>query len=289
MSDINNQGGNEVPENQPPAAPPPPPAPPAGDAGGTPPPPPPAPEYHGGVDPTDGEYSVGKAFTWGWNKYRDNFGPIILAIILYAIIGFIIALIFGLLAGATGGVSTEIKFNPNTGQVETVEAARSTVSLIFSILGNVILAIYAWFVAAGIVRGVLKVARGEKLELGDLLPTDKTGPVIVGSIIVGLVAGILGALGFVIFPILGIIWVFFSAFWLYYVYDKNVSAVDGIKSSWSFVLANLVQVIIFALVAIVANIIGAILCGVGLLVSIPVTYLAQGFLFRKLNNEEISS
>lgn len=285
MSDINNPGGNEVPENQPPAAPPPP---PAGSAGDTP-PPPPAPEYHGGVNPADGEYSVGKAFTWGWNKYRDNFGPIILAIILYAIIGFVIALIFGLLAGATGGATTEIKFNPDTGQVEAVEAARSTASLIFSILGNVILAIYGWFVAAGIVRGVLKVARGEKLELSDLLPTDKTGPVIIGSIIVGLVAGILGALGFVIFPILALIWVFFSAFWLYYLYDKDQPVVDAIKSSWSFVLANLVQVIIFVIVAVIANIIGAVLCLVGLLVTIPVTYLAQGYLFRRLNDEEVSA
>lgn len=241
------------------------------------------------MDPTEGEYSVGKAFTWGWNKYRDNFGPIILAIILYAVIGFIIALIFGLLTNATGGATADIRFNPNTGQVETVEVARSTASLIFSVLGNIVLAIYGWFVAAGIVRGVLKVARGEKLELSDLLPTDKTGPVIIGSIIVGVVTGILFALGFIIFPILGFIFWAFSAFWLYFVYDKNQSAVEGIKSSWSFVLANLVQVIIFALVAIVANFIGAILCGVGLLVSIPVTYLAQAFLFRKLNKEDISA
>lgn len=287
MSDINNSGGNEVPENQPPAAPPPP---PADNAGGTPPPPPPpAPEYHGAVDPTEGEYSVGKAFTWGWNKYRDNFGPIILAIILYAVIGFIIAMIFGLLAGATGGATAEVRYNPDTGQVETIEVARTTASLIFSILGNVILAIYGWFVAAGIVRGVLKVARGEKLAISDLLPTDKTGPVIIGSIIVGLVAGILGAIGFVIFPILALIWVFFCAYWLFYLYDKNQSPVDAIKSSWSFVLANLVQVLIFAIVALVANIIGALLCLVGLLVSIPVTYLAQGYLFRRLNKEEVSS
>src|SRR4051794_28552886 len=71
----------------------PPPPPPPDDYGSVPPPPPPPPPSYGGYGATPppgpsappggaGEYNVGTAFTYGWNKFTANIGQIAIAVIV---------------------------------------------------------------------------------------------------------------------------------------------------------------------------------------------------------------
>src|SRR6218665_1448172 len=119
-----------------PAPPPPPPAPPAPPAGppvappapqyGQPAPgsyPPPAPQYGqpapgayppaGGYPPPapvygapGGQVSVGEAFNYGWLKFTQNIGPIVLVVLGFLLVGIVISLVWNLILGAIGlGVS----------------------------------------------------------------------------------------------------------------------------------------------------------------------------------------
>ena len=283
MSDINNPGGNEVPENQPPAAPPPPPPAAPDNAGATPPPPPPAAPGAGAVE--DGEYTLGKAFTYGWNKFRENAGPIIIALILYLVVGIVLLLILNLLSNAiTPPVSAQVTVDPSTGQITSIDAGRTFGSILMSAITSIIMAIYGYIVAAGIVRGVLKVIRGEKLQLDDLLPKEKVGTVIIASVIVGILTGI----GYMLCIVPGILVAVFSTFFLFFIYDKNKGAWEAITSSWKFVMDNFVQVLALVVVGFIAMVIGALLCGVGLVVAFPVVYLAYGYAFKKLHGEPVA-
>ncbi len=112
-------GGTSVPPpppggGAPPPPPPPPPGPPGGmppgGPGGAPPPPPPPPPGGtarpvvatrpvvvippGGMPPAGGrQFSVGDAFGYGWKKFTENIGPILIAMLVFMLIG---AVIYGL-------------------------------------------------------------------------------------------------------------------------------------------------------------------------------------------------
>lgn len=294
MSDINNQGGNEVPENQPPAAPPPPPpaAPPAPPAGATPPPPPPttppAPPAPYGGTPTG--FSIGNSFNWGWTKFQQNLGVIIGAVLVYLIIGAIIYGIFFFIQTAilSAGVNTTaVTYDPTTGALTSVDVGGPTIflSMFVYAIGIIVLSIYGFIIQAGVVRGALAITRGKKLEFSDLLPTERLGTVIVAGILVSIMTGI----GYLLCIIPALIVAFFSAYVVFFILDKGLGAVAAIKASWGFVNKNLGSLIGLYLASALAIFIGALLCGIGLLVALPVVLLAEAYAFRTLNNEEVAA
>ncbi|MFZ1363125.1 MAG: hypothetical protein WAS05_09405 [Candidatus Nanopelagicales bacterium] len=296
MSDINNPGGNEVPENQPPAAPPPP---SAGSAGGTPPPPPPAPENQGGASES---FSIGNAFNWGWKKFQENLGPLVVGGLIAAVIYFILALIVGGIASALAGPSTsEVRYDPATGALTSVEinSGAGIGVLLVIVVGYIVISVFSLLVAAGFVKGALAIASGKKIEFKDLLPGDNASTVVIAGIIVG----ILTAIGTVLCIIPGLVVAFYSLYYIYFIQDKGLGAIDGIKASWSFVnkyigslfgvfLASFLVLfccvvisIVFSLLPIIGSLIGAIVAAVASLVLL----LVHVYAYRTLNNEEVSA
>ena len=65
--------------------------------------------------------------------------------------------------------------------------------------------------------------------------------------------------------------------------DRNLSPVDAVKSSFDLSKANFGNVILAWLVLIVTFIVGALLCGVGLLVAAPVATLILVYTYRILS------
>ena len=71
--------------------------------------------------------------------------------------------------------------------------------------------------------------------------------------------------------------------------DRKLGAVDAIKASIDLVKNNLGPAIVWMLLALVCAIVGAIACGVGLLVAIPVILISQAYTVRALTGGQISS
>lgn len=265
--------------DQPPYEPPPPPGgyppppggyPPPSDPYGTPPPPPPGPgaggysppgQYGGyGTEPFD----LGRAFSYAWNKFQKNAGPLILVMIV-AFVGIIVASIFSAIVRASFG----------SGLFSTLFAFGVTQVLLF-VVSSVL--------QIGVYRSSLAVTAGEPIDIGRVFSSDQLGPFIIGSLLYGLMVGV-GTI-FCILP--GIALAFLGFFWPYYVLDQNQAPVDAIKSSFSLVNSNLGQMIPFAIVAFIVYAIGAVLCGVGLLVSAPVVLIAVAYAYRTLNGQSVA-
>ena len=81
---------------------------------------------------------------------------------------------------------------------------------------------------------------------------------------------------------------FFSQFFVHFALDKQLPAVEAIKASFAFVNQNLGTLIGFYLATIVAAFVGALLCGVGLLVAIPVIIIGQAYTYRVLQGEPVA-
>jgi uncharacterized membrane protein len=87
-------------------------------------------------------------------------------------------------------------------------------------------------------------------------------------------------IGLVLFVIPGIIAAVLLIFAPYLVMDRNEGPITAIKQSFHAVTGHFWGVLLLIIASIVVNIVGVLLIGIGLLVSIPVTLLAMAHAYR---------
>ena len=136
-----------------------------------------------------------------------------------------------------------------------------------------------------VIRATLMIMRGEPLDASKVMSTDRLGSYMVGAIIVG----VLTFIGFILCILPGIAVGIFALFWGYFLVDKGMSPVEAITASFNLVKDNFATVIIFWLLTIVATIVGAIICGVGLIVAVPVVVIATGYMYKRLQGEPVAA
>ena len=272
-------------------APPPPPgggAPPPGGGWGAAPPPPPGSGGYGGQPPGGpsgpGGYSVGNAFTYAFDKFKQNLGPLILITLILLVSVFVIQFIGNLITSGMTGAG-ELIFDPESGEFEGGAAGgffagAMIVSLLFSAISWAVQMV----IQAGIIKASLGLTRGQKVDLGSAFNGINWGQVIVASLLIGV--GTFVGLLLCVLP--GIVWIFMTWYTLYFVIDRDMSAVDAIKASIGLVKDNLGPLLLFFLAAVAAYIVGACLCGVGLLAAIPVVVIAQAYTFRTLTGDTVT-
>lgn len=260
----------------PPSGPPPggfggPPPPPGGFGGpppGSPPPPggfgggggfspPPAQPYGGGGEVP--QLDVGAAISYGWKKFTENVGPFIILMIAVLVVTAVVGVIRGIV---------------------TPESSGLTALLITALLGGVSYIITS-IVQAGVWRAGLGVTKGETPSISQLTETENIVPYILTNIIVGI--GLV--IGLILCVVPGIVWMIFTSLASLIALDKGVGPGEAISQSISWVKDNFGQVFVILLVSWIVYIIGACLCGVGLLVSAPVGLVAITYTYRALNNE----
>ncbi|MEE2031681.1 DUF2189 domain-containing protein [Rhodococcus chondri] len=248
-----------------------PPPPPGGyppPPGGYPPPPGGYPPPPGGYPPPPGGFdsgfssaaqlSVGDAISYGWRKFSQNPG----VWLIFMVIAFVIqAVLNGLFNGFDFSFSMD-----GTDNVFTV----------WSLVGSIVTAVVGYLIQAAFVRGALSEVDGQKPALGTFLQVGAVGAVIVA----GLLVGIATAVGLILCIVPGLVVAFLTWWTMQFVVDRNQDAITAIKSSYKAVTSNAGTLLLLALALIGINIVGALLCGLGLLVSIPVSIIASTYAYR---------
>ena len=268
--------------------PPPPPAPPTGGYGAPPPPPPPPPATAAYGQPAaagSGPFSVGDAFNWGWAKFQQNAGVIVVAALIYIVAILVVEAIWFFVVQGVFISSPSVTINQTTGQISSTAGSGFFMSLLFGALSSFVFFVLFAFLQASIIRGALAIADGRKLDLGMMFKTDDLGVVLVAALIVGA----LTAVGYLACFVGSIVVSFFTAFYLFFVLDKKQGAWESVKSSYTMVSKNIGSVVVLVIGVIVAYIIGAILCGIGLIVTAPVALLAMTYGYRRLQGEAIAA
>ncbi len=247
------QPGHTPPADGPPAPPPPPPPPlPPGGYGA---PPPPA---AAGPGAATGDYNVGTAFSYGWNKFTQNLVPILIAIIVLVVVQIAIS--------ALSYVVSD--------------------SLLLRWLFNLVAWVVSMIIGAGIVRGALDITEGKPLDVATLLTPTKLGDVIVVSVLTGIATFI----GLILCILPGLAVMFFTSFSLYFLMDRpEIGAVDAIKASFEFTKNNAGNVIVWFLLSLAAWIVGALLCGIGLLVAVPVVLIGTAYTYKTLSGQSVAA
>jgi uncharacterized membrane protein len=287
------QGG--YPPPPPPGGYPPPPPP-----GGYPPPPPPGgyppPPYGGYPPPATGfppagypgpegaqAYSVGHAFSWAWNKFGKNAGPLIVATLAYAVIMFAVQALTNVLSAAVG---------PGDSTSYTSGETSFAFSYNISSVGGIIVAIIGWIISlvvgaavqSAYLGGVLDIANGEQVSFGNFFQPRNIGRVIVA----GLIVGVITTIGVILCVIPGLIASIMLMFTVVALIDRNLAPMDAVKASFNISKANFGNVFLAWLVMAATLLVGALLCGVGLLVAAPVATLILVYTYRVLTGGQVA-
>jgi uncharacterized membrane protein len=268
------------PADQPPTPPPPPPA----DGGGAPPPPPPGGGFGAPpTGPTD-EWSVGNALNYGWSKFQANMKPIILASLAIFAGLLVVGVLYFIIQGAI--ISTaETTYNANTGEFETTGGTSFVVSLLLMAVFAGVFIIVVQVIGAMLIRAALDITEGKTLDTATIFKMPNIGPVIIAALIIG-AATIVGTM---LCYLPGIIVGFATQYTLYFLLDKGLAPMDAIKASVNLVKDNLGNAIIWYIVGGIVGGAGAILCGVGLLFTLPIALIGTAYTYKKFTAQPIAA
>lgn len=230
------------------------------------PPPPPAGQYapQGGGYPAAGGFgppqlSVGAAIGYGWEKYKANAGPWIAICLLSFVVSLFVQFAF-----------SGFSFNNE--------------SLFLSLLASLVSFVVSTLFKAAFTNGALSELDGQRATFSTFFNFRNLGAVFIVAIIVGIAT----VIGFILLIIPGLIVMFLTWYALTFAIDRDMDAITAIKASFELTSKNVGPLFLLALACVGLNIVGAILCGLGLLVTIPLTLIASTYAYRVLTGGTVS-
>jgi uncharacterized membrane protein len=143
------------------------------------------------------------------------------------------------------------------------------------------LTIVSFILYVGLINIALRAERGEKLDWKNL--TDKAGltwKFVLGSLLYGLAV----LVGLVLIIIPGIIAAVALSLFSYSLVDGNRGPIESLKESWHLSKGSRWKLLGFIILAQLLNLLGLLLLGVGLLITVPITMIGYAHIYRRLED-----
>ncbi|WP_194814543.1 hypothetical protein [Nocardia sp. XZ_19_385] len=212
-------------------------------------------------------FSASNAVSFAWQRFKANPVPWVGVTALFGIL-------LGVVTGATGGFDTDVE----TAGVLTLSAVLTW--LLTTLFWNV-------FTQAGLAE-----VAGERPSLNRFTTLKNFGQFLIASVVIGVlgvVAQVLVGAGGALLTLLGVLCgiaslvVAFLLQWTYlFIIDRDLGAADAIRASAAAIRANVGPMLLLTVTLAALNVVGAILCGLGLLVTIPLSVIASAWAYRML-------
>jgi uncharacterized membrane protein len=203
-------------------------------------------------------FNVGDAISYGWAALWKHIGVLLPMVLIVGIIPFVLIFI--------GAVINN--------------------SIVFALFYLVALVI-VFCLGLGLIRAALAITNGQKPSIEMLFSTDNLGPYIVAAILFA-IGNFIASLLCLGIPILSVVWITFFGFFGYVIVDRNESSpVEALKVSSQIVGPKFWPVLGLLVLLYLINIVGAILCGIGLLFTAPLTLVAHAYAYKTLKGEPV--
>ncbi|MGV9478580.1 hypothetical protein [Gordonia aichiensis] len=259
--------------------------------GGTPPPSNPygtAPGYAAAPPPgaPGTPFSVGESFSWAWSQFKAHPGPMVLPGVIMAVVGIVFwvlilwgSSLFGTTTTNTVGGSG---YGGYTASYETTTMSGGALAglIVIYILGLLLLV----YIQASILSGAVRVANGEPVDAKSFLVPIRFWPVIGTAILVAIITGVAS----VCIGIGGLIAGFFLQFAVLATISEGRSPGDAIGRSFRVTTNRIGDSILTLIIVWLTNFVGALLFGIGLIVSAPLAALFQVHAFRRIVGEPVA-
>jgi len=163
------------------------------------------------------------------------------------------------------------------------DANRSPASWAILAISHVALYALVIFAEAAFVTACLDIADGKPVTIGSFFQPRNLGMAILAALLVGVIT----ALGSFLCFIPGLIFGIFAQYTVPFVIDRSLSAIKGLTASFQTVASNIGPALLAWLVGVAATIVGALACGIGLLVAVPFAALILIYAYRKLSGGQV--
>lgn len=153
-----------------------------------------------------------------------------------------------------------------------------------SVLAYVV-TIAAWVlqiaVGLGLIGQALKIVDGAKPPVMDIFSYFNF---IWRYFLASTLYGLIMFIGLILLVVPGIIWAVKYSLFSYFIIDKQAKPLEALQLSADATQGIKGQLSLFLLLLLLINIVGAAAFGLGLFITLPVTYLAWGYIYRQLSS-----
>jgi uncharacterized membrane protein len=202
---------------------------------------------------------IGEAFQFGWDVFKKNV-EFILAIEVAAIVAVSVV-------NAASALSEELTWFHTT----AVSFANFVLSMIINL---------------GAIKIALKYRDGDEVEFANMFDSFSILPsFMAASVLISLAVGF--GLMFLLIP--GIFIAVRCCFFGFFVVEAGEGPIEAIQRSYRITAGFGLDLFFFALLAAGVNLLGVLALGLGVFVSIPVTYLAWAYIYRYLEPAEATA
>ncbi|CAA0132069.1 putative protein [Mycolicibacterium vanbaalenii] len=228
-------------------------------------------------------YSVGEAFSWAWNKFTNNAVPLVVATLAFGVVLLILQGLINLF---------QILLAPDSATNYVTDDSGFSFSYNVTGVTGILISLVGWFLSllvgaaiqSAFLGGVIDIANGQQVAIGSFFRPRNIGNVVIATLIVGVITTV----GFFLCVIPGVIASIMLMFTVIGVLDRNLAPLDAVKASFDTSKSNFGSVLLAWLVMLLVVVVGAILCGVGLLVAVPVASLILVYTYRVLNGASVA-
>ncbi|WP_068376122.1 hypothetical protein [Rhodococcus sp. EPR-157] len=246
---------------------------------------PPGPQQYGppqqyGTQPAT--LSVGAALTYGWKKFVANIGVWLAFMALFG--GLLVA--FYIVAVAV--VFTTMLAAESTEDSAFASAADGTGFSVGTMVMTSIAGILGFLASAVLIRGALLELDGVRPGFGAFWRLPNVGQLVLFGIATAVISGVVNtvdpfvSLAFSL--LLGIaIW-----FAVQFILDRGMSALTSVVANIRLLGSSPGQLALLYLALVGINLVGAVLCGIGLIFTVPMTMIATTYAYRVLTGGPVS-
>jgi uncharacterized membrane protein len=241
---------------------------------------PPQPGYPpqaGYAGPPTSQFTVGEAFRWAWNIFTTNAVTLIIPTLVYGVV-------FAA-ASTLNFVGQNVSTNLTRFDASDYDFATnlSPTGMALVGLGYLVSLIVTAYAQAAFLSGCLDIADGRPVSVGSFFKPRNLGMAFLAAFLVSIVTSIGYAACFLPGVLVGI----FTQFIILFVVDRSQSAIKGFSSGFSLVVSNFANALLVWLASVATVFVGALACGVGLLVAVPLVALILTYAYRKLSGGQV--
>ena len=220
---------------------------------------------------------VGFCISQGWKHTFANFGTIILLGLIYLGVSIGLGVIVTLIETALGVGTSGVLYDPSDpGELYEPASGASLISVVLEIISQIV----ALFLSMGVTKVGLDLIKGRPGQVGDIF---SQGDKLLHGIVASILFWIMLLIGLLLLIVPGIIVAIRFAHYQSAIVEKNLSGIEALKYSWNLTRGNGLSLFGLAILTFLIVIAGLLALIVGLIVAIPVVWLAQLIAYRYLH------
>jgi uncharacterized membrane protein len=198
-------------------------------------------------------FSKSEAVLFGWNAFKKDFKFFLGLLVIVVAVNMFFSIVM------------------SSFSEEAPKALVLAVSIIFGIANML--------VAMGIIKISLKFCDQEPARYGDLY---STYPLLLNYLAGSIIYGIMVSVGLVFLVVPGLYLAVKYQFYEYLIIDKGKGPIEAIKMSAILTQGVKWNLVLFWLMLAGINILGMLALGIGLIATVPVSWLAMAYVYRRL-------